>query len=185
MSTRPAPAVAGDGAPHFDLSPDELRSIVEESLATVGPGARVLAIIPDKTRDDNTDLLFPFASHALAAKRAAAFDALVAQGTHPPMTEDEKRSKIGAHGGAMPLLGRLLDHEWDNPEALTTLGELGSGRVREITGGLLDRAIPLRANRLLARGIYDVVLIFGSTMPHEVAGFSGGAKYFFPGVAGP
>ncbi len=22
-------------------------------------------------------------------------------------------------------------------------------------------------------------------MPHEVAGFAGGAKYFFPGVAGP
>jgi uncharacterized protein (DUF1778 family) len=29
------------------------------------------------------------------------------------------------------------------------------------------------------------VLVFGGTVPHEVAGFSGGAKYFFPGVAGP
>jgi len=28
-------------------------------------------------------------------------------------------------------------------------------------------------------------MVFGATMPHEVAGFSGGAKYFFPGVAGP
>ena len=25
----------------------------------------------------------------------------------------------------------------------------------------------------------------GATLPHEVAGFAGGAKYFFPGVAGP
>jgi len=40
-------------------------------------------------------------------------------------------------------------------------------------------------NRLLKRGVYDVVLVFGATSPHEVAGFSGGAKYFFPGVAGP
>jgi nickel-dependent lactate racemase len=185
MSTRPAPALTGDGAPHFDLSPDRLRSIVEESLATIGPGARVLAIIPDKTRDDNTDLLFPFASQVLATRGADTFDALVAQGTHPPMTEDEKRSKIGAGNGEMPLLGRILDHNWDSPDALTTLGELSAGRVREITGGLLDRAILLRANRLLERGVYDTVLIFGSTMPHEVAGFSGGAKYFFPGVAGP
>jgi hypothetical protein len=29
------------------------------------------------------------------------------------------------------------------------------------------------------------VLVFGATVPHEVAGFAGGAKYFFPGVAGP
>jgi nickel-dependent lactate racemase len=28
-------------------------------------------------------------------------------------------------------------------------------------------------------------LLFSTTMPHEVAGFSGGAKYFFPGVSGP
>ena len=27
--------------------------------------------------------------------------------------------------------------------------------------------------------------MFGATVPHEVAGFAGGAKYFFPGVAGP
>jgi len=112
MSTRPAPALAGDGAPHFDLSPDQLRAIVEESLARIGPGARVLAIIPDKTRDDNTDLLFPFASQALAAKQAAAFDGLVAQGTHAPMTEEEKRAKIGSL--PMPLLGRIFDHRWDN-----------------------------------------------------------------------
>ena len=29
------------------------------------------------------------------------------------------------------------------------------------------------------------MLVFGATVPHEVAGFAGGAKYFFPGVAGP
>jgi hypothetical protein len=29
------------------------------------------------------------------------------------------------------------------------------------------------------------VIVVGATMPHEVAGFAGGAKYFFPGVAGP
>jgi uncharacterized protein (DUF1778 family) len=40
-------------------------------------------------------------------------------------------------------------------------------------------------NKLLAPGIYDTVLVFGATVPHEVAGFAGGAKYFFPGVAGP
>jgi nickel-dependent lactate racemase len=32
---------------------------------------------------------------------------------------------------------------------------------------------------------YDQLVICGPVFPHEVAGFSGGAKYIFPGVAGP
>jgi len=32
---------------------------------------------------------------------------------------------------------------------------------------------------------YDLVLIVGPVFPHEVVGFSGGNKYFVPGIAGP
>jgi len=32
---------------------------------------------------------------------------------------------------------------------------------------------------------YDAILILGPTFPHEVVGFSGGAKYLFPGISGP
>ncbi|HEX8560770.1 MAG TPA: lactate racemase domain-containing protein [Pyrinomonadaceae bacterium] len=186
MSTRPAPTIVGRGAPDLDLSPAELRAIVGQALLSVAPGARVLAIIPDKTRDDNTDLLFPFAAEVLAARGAEQFDALVAQGTHMPMTEDEKRAKVGLAGGAtLPLLGRIFDHQWNRPEELVDLGELSAERVRELTGGLIGEAVRVNLNRLLAPGRYDTVLIFGATVPHEVAGFAGGAKYFFPGVAGP
>ena len=100
MSTRPAPSTVGRGAPDLDLTPEELRAVVEQALLTVGPGARVLAIVPDKTRDDNTDILFPFAAEILAARGAEQFDALVAQGTHMPMTDEEKRVKVGLGGGA-------------------------------------------------------------------------------------
>src|ERR687884_2252931 len=95
MSSKPAPSVVGRGAPELDLSPAELREILEQALLTVAPGARVLAVIPDKTRDDNTDTLFPAAAEILSAKNVAQFDALVAQGTHMPMTEAEKRAKVG------------------------------------------------------------------------------------------
>ena len=48
--------------------PTELRDIVEQALMAGRSGARVLAIIPDKTRDDNTDVLFPFAAeHSFGA----------------------------------------------------------------------------------------------------------------------
>jgi nickel-dependent lactate racemase len=186
MSTKPAPSTVGKGAPDLDLSPEELRAIVEQALLTVGPGARVLAIVPDKTRDDNTDLLFPFAAEILKARGAEQFDALVAQGTHMPMTEEEKRVKIGlGEGSSLPLLGNIFDHQWNRPEELVDLGELSAERVTELTGGLINDAVKVNLNRLLAPGVYDTVLIFGATVPHEVAGFAGGAKYFFPGVAGP
>ncbi|MDT7781295.1 MAG: hypothetical protein QOC99_3807, partial [Acidobacteriota bacterium] len=186
MSSKPAPSVTGKGAPELDLSPGELRAIVEQALLSVSPGARVLAIIPDKTRDDNTDLLFPFAAEVLAARGAAQFDALVAQGTHMPMTEEEKRSKVGLKAGAsLPLLGNIYDHRWNRPEELIELGELSAARVTGLTGGLINEAVKVNLNRLVAPDLYDTILIFGATVPHEVAGFAGGAKYFFPGVAGP
>ena len=186
MSSKPAPSTIGKGAPDLDLSPGELRAILEQALLTIAPGARVLAIIPDKTRDDNTDLLFPFAAEILAARSVAQFDALVAQGTHMPMTDDEKRAKVGLRDAIpTPALGNIYDHKWNRPEELVTIGELSAERVHELTGGLISHAVSVNLNRLLGPGIYDTVLIFGATVPHEVAGFAGGAKYFFPGVAGP
>jgi lactate racemase len=178
--------VIGTGGPERDLSPAELRDIVGHALAGVAAGARVLAIVPDKTRDDNTDLLFPFAAAALAGRRVSQFDALVAQGTHAPMTEEEKKAKLGVRDpAAAPGLGSVFDHRWSDPDHLVPIGELPREQVSKMSNGLIDQVVGLTVNRLLAPGGYDTVLIFGATVPHEVAGFAGGAKYFFPGVAGP
>ena len=163
----------------LDLS--TLTEIVYQALDVIQPGERVLAIIPDKTRDDNTHQLFPVASEFLTKRGVASFDALVAQGTHPPMSESQKLSKIGSAN----FSGQLFDHRWDDPDELITLGELSAEIVNELTNGLISQSVPVSINRLLAPGIYDTVLVFGATVPHEVAGFAGGAKYFFPGVAGP
>jgi nickel-dependent lactate racemase len=178
--------VAGKGHPNFDLTPDELRQILTESLSTLPPGSSVLAIVADQTRDDNTDILFPIAAQTLEKGKIRKLDVLIAQGTHAPMSERDKLSKIGARGmEGGPALGDIFNHDWADPNKLVTIGTLEASRVREITGGLIDHSIALRVNRLLTPGRYDTILIFGATLPHEVAGFSGGAKYFFPGVAGP
>jgi nickel-dependent lactate racemase len=183
MSSKAAPAVIGRGSPDSDLSSVDLRAILDQALLHVAPGARVLAIIPDKTRDDNTDVLFPLAAEILSVRQVAQFDALVAQGTHVPMTDDEKRTKIG--GNTLSGLGDIYDHQWNVPEQLATIGELSAARVTELTGGLLTDAVSINLNRRLGPGVYDTIIIFSSTVPHEVAGFAGGAKYLFPGVAGP
>lgn len=185
MSVSITETVVGQGSATSSLSTPELRAIVEEALGDVRAGERVLAIIPDRTRDDNTDLLFPMAAQFLARRNVAQFDALVAQGTHGPMTEGQKLAKIGAGTAELPGLGRIFDHQWDNSDELVTLGRLSSAQVNKLTGGLINEPVDVRLNALLAPGLYDTVLVFGATMPHEVAGFAGGAKYFFPGVAGP
>jgi len=186
MSTKPAPSFIGKGSPESDLSAADLREILERTLLRIAPGARVLAIIPDKTRDDNTDLLFPIATDILSTRQVAQFDALVAQGTHGPMTHAEKLSKVG-FGGDDPSgpFGEIFDHQWDVPAELATIGELQAAEVSRLTNGLLNEAVSVNLNRRLAPDIYDTILIFSATVPHEVAGFAGGAKYLFPGVAGP
>jgi len=97
------------------------------------------------------------------------------------MSTEQKLSKLGLDHFA----GTLFDHRWDRPEDLITIGELSGDQVSELTRGLITDSVSVSLNKLLAPGIYDTVLIFGATVPHEVAGFAGGAKYFFPGVAGP
>lgn len=173
--------VASSAQPRQGLDLDALTEIVEQALDMVQPGERILAIIPDKTRDDNTHLLFPIANEFLKKRGVASFDALVAQGTHRPMSDSQKRAKIGCSRFA----GNLFDHRWDEPDELITIGELSTETVRQLTIGLVDHSVTVTINKLLAPGIYNRVLVFGATVPHEVAGFAGGAKYFFPGVAGP
>ncbi|HEV7744690.1 MAG TPA: lactate racemase domain-containing protein [Pyrinomonadaceae bacterium] len=185
MSSATLASSIGCGAATLALSREDLRAIVSQALADIAPGERVLAIVPDKTRDDNTDQLVPFAAEILSQKKVGRFDAVIAQGTHGPMSEAEKREKIGWSKIAPGILGRIFDHQWDREDELVTIGELTAARVADLTGGLMHESVQVRINALLTPGRYDTVLVFGATMPHEVAGFAGGAKYLFPGVAGP
>ena len=177
--------MTGTGAPEADLTAADFRKILGQALSNVSSGERILAIISDKTRDDNTPELFPIAAEILAEKNISKLDALVAQGTHSPMNDADKLSKIGAKSlTEIPNLENIFDHDWSDPEKLTVIGEIGAEKVRAVTENLFDKPIKLSINKLLADGNYDCILIFGATVPHEVAGFAGGAKYFFPGVAG-
>jgi nickel-dependent lactate racemase len=178
-------AVIGRGGASADLSVEDMRPIVEEALGSVRAGTRVLAVISDRTRDDNTPELFPLISRALAARGVLQLDALVAQGTHVAMSDGDKRAKIGAGRSPIPLLGTVFDHHWDRDSELTTLGTITADEIAAETGGLLRESVSIRLNAHLAAGLYDLVVVIGATVPHEVAGFAGGAKYFFPGVAGP
>jgi nickel-dependent lactate racemase len=77
----------------------------------------------------------------------------------------------------------IFNHHWDQPETFVILGTIPAARIEEISEGLLSMDVPVRLNRLVLD--YDIIVICGPTFPHEVVGFSGGNKYFFPGISGP
>ena len=65
----------------------------------------------------------------------------------------------------------------------STLGTIPAAEIAQLSGGLLEQDVPVSLNRLVLD--YDHLVICGPVFPHEVVGFSGGTKYFFPGIAGP
>jgi nickel-dependent lactate racemase len=77
----------------------------------------------------------------------------------------------------------IYNHRWDLPSTLVQVGMIPAAEVYRITNGLMGQDIPVALNRLILA--YDQLIICGPTFPHEVVGFSGGNKYFFPGIAGP
>lgn len=147
-------------------------------------GRRVLAIVPDGTRTAPIPLLYRLLNEHLAP-RAAALDYLIALGTHPPMSEAATERLLGlpaAERARRHPRVHVFDHRWDQPDALRTVGVISAAEAGRLTGGLLEQEVPVRLNRLVDE--YDLLLLCGPVFPHEVAGYSGGAKYLFPGIAG-
>ncbi len=108
-------------------------------------------------------------------------DVLVALGTHPPLSEAQIGRLLGIEGERRAKFSRVqvFNHDWNNDAALVTLGTLSSAETRELSQGLLSLEVPVRINARVRD--YDVLLVLGPVFPHEVVGFSGGNKYFFPG----
>ncbi|MDI1240681.1 MAG: lactate racemase domain-containing protein [bacterium] len=177
--------IFGEGSGGTPMGLAAVRRIVSQSVECVSPGARVVAIVPDKTRDDITNILLPMAIDELADRRLASFEVLIAQGTHSAMTPAEKDAKTGSSTWAdWARSTPVLDHQWDEAHDLIELGEIGSETVAAITAGAYAQSVKVSVNRRLSPANCDFALIFGSVVPHEVAGFAGGAKYLFPGVSG-
>ncbi len=165
------------------LALDQLRGVVQETLAQFGSIRRVLVIHPDYSRTDVCDRLFPLIYEALKGAGLQRLDTLNAAGTHRSMTVGEKLAKLGmADRGAFGLVADMLDHSVEVGN-LVEVGRIEGEFMREKTLGRWSEAIPVRVNRRL-KSDYDLIIALSGTVPHESAGYAGGLKTFFPGVAG-
>lgn len=175
-------------APTGRLSNEAIRATLEQGLASRFAGQKVLVLIPDHTRSLPLPILFRQLVEILADVKRLDF--MVALGTHPPLSEEALNNLVGISApqrrGRYPRIA-LFNHAWDDPSALVTLGVIGQEEVRALSGSCwhpsLPECVPIRINRAALE--YDQIVILGPTFPHEVVGFSGGAKYLFPGISGP
>ena len=146
---------------------------------------RVLIIIPDRTRTAPIPLLFRLLYDQFG-HTVSQLDYLIALGTHPPLDEEAIAQLVGVSAEERkehyPNV-HIFNHEWSHPDALQQIGTISREETEHLTDGLLVSDVPVTLNRLIFD--YDHLFICGPVFPHEVVGFSGGAKYLFPGIAGP
>jgi len=147
-------------------------------------GKRVLVIIPDGTRTAPIPLLFRLLYEQIG-RRAARLDYLIALGTHQPMSNDAVDRLVDVTAAERaeryPNVA-VFNHRWDQAGTLQTIGTIPREETVRLTEDLLVAEVPVTLNRRIFD--YDQLVICGPVFPHEVVGFSGGAKYLFPGIAG-
>ncbi len=177
--------VTGEGRDDGYLDDSRVAELVSESLADAGlDGRKVLMIVPDHTRTAPVELMFR-TIHEQLSGRVEALDVLIALGTHPPLSDRRIHELMGItqaeHRERFPDV-RFFNHLWSDPEELIDVGVIPEEKIDELSGGLFRMSVNLTVNRKVRE--YDHLLIVGPVFPHEVAGFSGGNKYIFPGIAG-
>lgn len=171
--------------PGRPISEAELEETVRQAASEVPAKKRkVLVLIPDDTRTAPVSTVCRAIAEELAP-RTSRLVFLVALGTHAPMDEDRVRAHLGIdmninNVNKSPL---IMQHRWDDPSILHRVGVIPAQSLADLSGGLLSISVPIEVNKELLAA--DFILIVNPVFPHEVVGFSGGHKYFFPGVSGP
>ena len=178
--------VIGKGSERGYLSGKEIKEISSKALSNKDfHRKKVLVIIPDHTRTAPVSLFFK-TIFELIGRKTEKLDFLIALGTHPPMTEEHIMKHVGISQKEKKEKYSSVDffnHKWDDPDSLTTIGTIHKDEIEKTTNGLLKENVIVKINKKVLD--YDILIILGPVFPHEVVGFSGGNKYFFPGISGP
>ena len=176
----------GTGSTTQYLTDTLIRELMVKALDAVAlDGRRVIVIIPDGTRTAPIPLMFRLFNEIIG-KRVAKLDYLIALGTHQPMSEEAIGQLVGLSSAQrLEEYGNvgIYNHRWDLPDQMIELGEISEAEISELSNGRLRQTLAVRLNKLIFD--YDQIFICGPVFPHEVVGFSGGNKYFFPGISGP
>jgi nickel-dependent lactate racemase len=163
------------GSPETSLSQDQLRELLTDALAKLGPRSAVLAVPPDQSREHSqAGLLTRFVFEHYGERLKAVLPAI---GTHTPMRADQIARM---YAGVPQELFRV--HNWRTD--VETLGEVPGGFIREQSEGKLNYPWPAQVNKLISRGGFDLILSIGQVVPHEVIGMANYTKNIVVGTGG-
>ncbi|MBF0276169.1 MAG: nickel-dependent lactate racemase [SAR324 cluster bacterium] len=126
---------------------------------------QVAVVIPDITRALPSNRLLPWLFEELQHVPEENFTIIIGTGTHRGNTPDEIEDMVG---GPVAKRYRILNHNAFDPDTLEIVGTREGGR-------------PILMNKEFARA--DRRIVMGFVEPHFMAGFSGGYKAIFPGIA--
>ena len=127
---------------------------------------KVVIITSDHTRAVPSKITLPLLlAEIRRGNPHADITVVIATGLHRGMTLEEMRARFGEE---LFEKERFVNHNAYDTASLTTLGTLPSGSKCEVN------TLALNADLLIAEGFIE---------PHFFAGFSGGRKSVFPGIA--
>ena len=175
----------GIGAVDMEIVEEQIREHCERAVAEWNmDGRKVLVIIPDSTRTCPVPEFFRALTEP-ATPVVKRIDYLIALGTHPPMSDDAIDAHLGMAKSEREerfTKTSVFNHRWKDPGALTSVGKIPAADIASITDGRFEMDVDVTVNRMVFD--YDLLVVVGPVFPHEVVGFSGGNKYFCPGIAG-
>jgi nickel-dependent lactate racemase len=162
------------GGIESDLFP-QLQELLAENLDKLAQRNRVLIVPPDHSRiHSRSGDLTRYAWEYFGDRLQAVLPAL---GTHAAMQPEQ----IARMFGAMPQkLFRV--HNWRTD--VETLGEVPGEFIHEQSEGKLNYSWPAQVNRLVAHGVFDLILSIGQVVPHEVIGMANYNKNILVGTGG-
>jgi nickel-dependent lactate racemase len=163
------------GSNETALTQEQVRALVNEALAKLGPRNAVLAVPPDQSREHSqAGLLTRFVFEHYGDRLKAVLPAI---GTHTPMRADQIARM---YAGVPQDLFRV--HNWRTD--IDTLGEVPAEFIREQSEGKLNYPWPAQVNKLISRGGFDLILSIGQVVPHEVIGMANYTKNIVVGTGG-
>jgi lactate racemase len=164
-----APSCPRHAPPIAELASVALdRPVATPPLVELARGRRrVTILVPDATRKASLPIVLPRVLERLARAGVAdgAIEVLVACGTHPPVDA----ATLAALVGPMPAGVRVSQHDAGADDELVAVGRSARGQV-------------IRLNRRAVE--CDLLVAVSAVQHHYFAGFGGGPKMVFPGVAG-
>ena len=163
------------GSTTTELTDDDLRSALKQTLEELGSRSRVLAVPPDHTRDKSHAGVLTCQLHELLGD--ALVDVMPALGTHFAMDPQQLDRMFP---GLPHSLIRV--HDWRND--VVTIGEVSADFVRQATEGIYDKPWPAQLNKLVWEGGHDAIFSIGQVVPHEVIGMANHNKNLFVGTGG-